>query len=76
MNISCHSAMGWNSSFAMHFLSALRDNPTITIGHDVSARIRKRVMHDERQSPEYERIPSVGDDGGDFVFVRRRSLEP
>ncbi len=59
-----------HSVFAEAFLDALRDNPGVLEGQGLFAAIRRPVMVNADQSPEYGDIRKAGHDGGDFLFVK------
>lgn len=60
-----------NSPFARAFLSALSDNPDVIDGTRLFAAIRRPVILDAKQTPEYSDVRDSGHDGGDFLFVRQ-----
>jgi hypothetical protein len=60
-----------NSPFARAFLSALTDNPDVIDGTRLFAAIRRPVILDAKQTPEYSDVRDSGHDGGDFLFVRK-----
>ena len=62
---------GGNSPFARAFLNALSDNPDIIDGTRLFAAIRRPVILDAKQTPEYSDVRDSGHDGGDFLFVRK-----
>jgi uncharacterized caspase-like protein len=59
-----------HSPFASAFLEALEDNQSVMEGTQLFERIRRPVMLDSDQTPEYADIRKAGHDGGDFLFVR------
>jgi hypothetical protein len=61
---------GKNSVFAKAFIDALRENQNIMDGHQLFSIIRRPVMLNSDQTPEYSDIRKSGHDGGDFLFVR------
>jgi hypothetical protein len=63
---------GVNSVFAVNFLRILRENRGVLEGSQLFSEVRRTVMQDARQTPEYAPIPYIGHDGGDFLFVRTR----
>ena len=65
------SGGGGNSPFARAFLNALSDNPDIIDGTRLFAAIRRPVILDAKQTPEYSDVRDSGHDGGDFLFVRK-----
>jgi len=63
---------GRHSVFASVFLSALRENKGVMDGTQLFLKIRRPVMLNADQTPEYSDIRKAGHDGGDFLFVRRK----
>ena len=66
------------SVFAGSFLEVLRANPGMMLGRDVYRELQVRLYAAARrlgfsQTPEYAPIKYAGHDGGDFVFVRKKS---
>lgn len=61
-----------HSPFAQAFLNALRGNEAIIDGTSLFNKIRRPVMINANQTPEYSDVRSAGHDGGDFLFVRKR----
>ncbi|MCK6454319.1 MAG: caspase family protein, partial [Alphaproteobacteria bacterium] len=61
-----------HSVFAKAFIDALRDNDTVMDGQALFATIRRPIVLNSDQTPEYSDIRQAGHDGGDFLFVRRR----
>ena len=62
---------GNNSVFASSFLNALRDNDGVLDGNQLFSIVRKQVMLNSDQTPEYGDIRKAGHDGGDFIFVSK-----
>jgi uncharacterized caspase-like protein len=62
---------GGHSVFAAAFLKALRENHEIMDSTTLFTRIRRPVMLNATQTPEYADIRKAGHEGGDFIFVRR-----
>lgn len=62
---------GDHSVFASAFLDALRENTAVMDGTQLFSRIRRTVMLNSDQTPEYADIRKAGHDGGDFLFVRQ-----
>ena len=60
-----------HSVFANAFLNALSENTGVIDGHGLFSLIRRPVLVNSNQSPEYGDIRLSGHDGGDFLFVRR-----
>ena len=65
------SGGGNHSIFAKAFLNALRENQGVLDGHQLLSKIRRPVMLNSDQTPEYSDIREAGHDGGDFLFVRK-----
>lgn len=66
------SGGGNHSVFTKVFLSALRENTGILDGNTLSNQIKRMVVVNAAQTPEYSDIRHAGHDGGDFVFVRKK----
>jgi len=62
---------GRHSVFASVFLSVLRENKGVMDGTQLFLKIRRPVMLNADQTPEYSDIRKAGHQGGDFLFVRR-----
>jgi hypothetical protein len=62
---------GGHSVFASAFLDALKKNPGIMDGTTLFTRIRRPVMLNAKQTPQYADIREAGHEGGDFIFIRR-----
>ena len=62
---------GKHSPFARAFMGILEDNEQVIDGNRLFNRIRKGVAVNADQTPEYSPIRKAGDEGGDFLFVRR-----
>jgi hypothetical protein len=58
-----------HSVFARFFLGALAANEEILDGASLYVRLRKGVMVNSRQSPQYGDIANAGHEDGDFLFV-------
>lgn len=61
-----------HSVFASAFLKALRENNQAMTSTDLFSTVRTSVMRNADQTPEFGVIHKAGDDGGDFVFVKKR----
>ena len=66
------SGGGNHSAFAKVFLDVLRENTGVLDGHRLFTLMRRPVMVNSDQTPEYGDIRKAGHGGGDFLFVRRR----
>ncbi len=62
---------GGHSVFASAFLNALKENRGIMDGTTLFTRIRRPVMLNASQTPQYADIRQAGHEGGDFIFIRR-----
>ena len=60
-----------HSIFANALLTALRENDEIIDGTTLFSRIRRPVMVNSDQTPEYGDIRKCGHEGGDFLFSRK-----
>jgi len=63
---------GGHSIFASAFLAALRNNRGMLEGTALFNKIRRPVVVNSDQTPEYADIRKAGHDGGDFIFARKR----
>jgi hypothetical protein len=66
------SGGGEHSVFAKAFLDALQKNTAIMDGTQLFSNIRRRVMVNAYQTPQYSDIRFAGHEGGDFLFVRNQ----
>jgi hypothetical protein len=62
---------GGHSVFASCFIDALKENKDIILGAELFSKIRRPIMLNADQTPEYADIRKAGHEGGDFLFVRR-----
>ena len=60
-----------HSVFANAFLSALAENRGVLDGTELYTAVRRPVMLNARQTPQYGDIRLAGHEDGDFLFVRR-----
>jgi len=60
-----------HSVFATAFLGALKENEAVMDGTSLFTRIRRKVMLNAQQTPEYSDIRKARHEGGDFIFVKR-----
>ncbi len=58
-----------HSVFARFFLGTLADNQEILDGSQLYVRLRRAVMVNARQAPQYGDIANAGHEDGDFLFV-------
>jgi hypothetical protein len=66
------SGGGGHSVFAKAFLDALGANNGVLDGTSLFSKIRRPVMVNSDQTPEYADVRKAGHEGGDFLFVRRQ----
>jgi hypothetical protein len=60
---------GVHSVFASAFLDTLEENEGIIDGAQVFNKLRRPVMLNSDQTPEYSDIRKAGHEGGEFLFV-------
>ena len=60
-----------HSVFASTFIDALTENNGVMNATQLFSSIRRPVMLNSNQTPEYSDIKNAGHDGGDFIFLRR-----
>ncbi len=58
-----------HSVFVSAFLDALRKNNTIMDGAQLFNTLRRPVMLNSDQTPEYSDIQRAGHEGGEFIFI-------
>lgn len=63
---------GKHSPFAREFLKALNENDAVLDGSKLFNAIRRPVMVNTNQTPQYSDVRRAGHDGGEFLFVRRQ----
>lgn len=63
---------GRHSVFASAFMNALLENEHIMDGTQLFSTIRRPVMLNSDQTPEYSDLRRAGHNGGDFIFIRKR----
>lgn len=61
---------GNHSVFASAFISALLENSSIIDTSELFTNIRRPVVLNADQTPEYSDIRKAGHEGGEFVFIR------
>ena len=66
------SAGGEHSVFAKALLNALKGNDGVIDGTALFSEIRRPVMLNAPQTPQYSDIRFAGHEGGDFLFVRKK----
>ena len=62
---------GHHSVFASAFMTALLENTSIMDATQLFSTIRRPVMLNSDQTPEYSDLRKAGHEGGDFIFVRK-----
>ena len=62
---------GGHSVFAKAFLDALTENKGVLDGQALFDKIKRPIVVNADQTPQYSDIRRAGHDGGDFIFVRR-----
>lgn len=60
-----------HSPFAAAFIEVLQENTGVMDGTSLFTAMRRPVMLNANQTPEYSDVRGAGHDGGDFVFVRK-----
>jgi hypothetical protein len=63
---------GKHSVFAKALLAVLQENRGVLDGQQLFLNIRRLVVVNSPQTPEYSVIRETGHDGGDFLFVRKQ----
>ena len=63
---------GKHSPFARAILNALNENQGVIDGVKLFNTIRRPVMVNANQTPQYSDVRRAGHDAGDFLFVRRK----
>jgi uncharacterized caspase-like protein len=58
-----------HSVFTRAFLDALRENDQVLDGYQLFHELRRRVVVNADQTPQYSDIRLAGDEGGDYLFV-------
>lgn len=62
---------GSHSIFGQALLNALRENSGVIEGQQLFSKLRRSVMLNADQTPQYSDLRNAGHDGGEFLFVRR-----
>jgi uncharacterized caspase-like protein len=62
---------GEHSVFARAFLDALGENPDVLDGQGLFDAIKRPVVLNADQTPQYSDIRNAGHEGGEFLFVRQ-----
>ena len=63
---------GLHSVFASAFLSVLKENSDILDGAQLFNKLRRPVMLNSDQTPEYSDIRKAGHEGGEFIFIKKK----
>ncbi len=66
------AGMGGHWVFANAFLAALSENRDVIDGQTLYQAVKRPVVLNADQTPQYSDIRRAGHDGGDFLFVRKR----
>lgn len=66
------SGGGKHSVFADVLLKTLRENDNIIDGTELFSKIRRPVMLNANQTPQYSDIRLAGHEGGDFLFIKSK----
>jgi uncharacterized caspase-like protein len=66
------SGGGRHSVFAKAFIDALEQNTGTMDGTELFTKIRRPVILNADQTPEYSDIRKAGHEGGDFLFIRKQ----
>ena len=64
------SGNGEHSIFAEAFIQALRENKSVLDSSRIFTHVRRAVVLNADQTPEYADIRKAGHEGGDFIFAR------
>jgi len=65
------SGGGGHSVFARAFLDVLSENDNVLEGQRLFTILRRKVVLNADQTPEYSDIRKAGHNGGDFIFVKK-----
>ena len=68
------SGDGKHSVFAKALLTALRENRSVVDGQELFTQIRRLVVLNSPQTPEYAEIRYAGHEGGDFLEAIRKQI--
>ncbi|MCC6471959.1 MAG: SEL1-like repeat protein [Alphaproteobacteria bacterium] len=68
------SGGGEHSVFAKAFLNALGESGEVIDGVTLFEKVRRPVVLNSDQTPQYADIRNAGHDGGEFVFVRPKKI--
>lgn len=64
------------SVFVEYLIKRLRENPEIYLSSEtLFTSFRTAVMNNSPNLPQYGEINNTGDEGGDFIFIRKREVD-
>lgn len=63
---------GEHSLFNKYFIRILEENKSVIDSASLYPEIKRMVMINTDQTPEYGDIRRTGSDGGDFIFIRMK----
>ena len=63
---------GENWPFAKAFMDVLGNNKAVMDGTTLFSNMRRPVMVNAEQMPQYSDVQNAGHDGDDFLFVRKK----
>ncbi|MCH7957256.1 MAG: caspase family protein [Proteobacteria bacterium] len=63
---------GKHSPFAAAFIDVLNANTSVIDGTQLFSQMRRPVILNSDQTPQYSDVRKAGHEGGDFLFVRKR----
>ncbi|UCH13801.1 MAG: caspase family protein [Bacteroidales bacterium] len=64
------------SVFVEYLIKRLKDNPEIYLSSEtLFTSFRTAVMNNSPNLPQYGEINNTGDEGGDFIFIRKKAAE-
>ena len=66
------SGGGKHSPFAAAFIDVLKANTSVIDGTQLFSQMRRPVILNSDQTPQYSDVRRAGHEGGDFLFVRKR----
>ena len=62
-----------NTGFVEYLLKRLKENPEIYLSSEtLFTSFRTAVMNNSPNLPQYGEINNTGDEGGDFIFIRKK----
>jgi hypothetical protein len=64
------------SVFFQYLLKSLKENTNEYLpSEELFSKIRIAVMNNSETVPQYGTIQNVGDEGGDFIFIKRKAVK-